>query len=240
MKVLELNDDVIFIADSHIKDNDTTLIDALESLNPLPSQIILLGDISHILVGNLKQSIESNANLIDSLNKLSKQTKIIYFEGNHDFNLSAVFSNILTIPRDKQPLLARFQEKHLLLAHGDLFLDKKYEIYITSLVSKPMSYVLNALSLATFGMLYKLIHNKVQDKRIAKAYNINALIDNRIAAYKDYIALHNLAIDIVIEGHFHIGRFAQSADFLYISMPSFYYDKSILRLLDSSFEVLKN
>lgn len=238
--ILELNDDVIFIADSHTKDNDTSLISMLQSLNPLPSQIVLLGDISHILVGNLKLSLESNKSLIDTLERLSKQTKIIYFEGNHDFNLSNAFSNIITIPRCKQPLLARFRDKNILLSHGDLFLDKKYEIYIKALTSKPISYVLQALSLLSFGKLYRLIHNLVQEKKITYAYNIKHLVESRIEAYKKYINLHNIQVDIVIEGHFHIGKIMQDSSFSYIAMPSFYYDKSYLKLADSSFKIYQN
>ena len=209
-KVLEIKQDAIFIADSHTQHGRDSLILSLEKLlKSPPSQIFLMGDISNILVGNLKSSLKSNEKLLNTLNSLSQKAQIIYFEGNHDFNLERILPNIIKIPRKNQPQLAHFGNQTALIAHGDIFLDKKYEIYIKILSAKVSAKILNALDLATFGRLYALIEKKVQSKKIRLLSDecaIHTLIKKRIQSYQNYISRHNLCVDFVIEGHFHLGK----------------------------------
>lgn len=229
--MLRINNDAIFIADSHTQNGRDSLILMLNKIakNATPSQIFLLGDIGNIFLGNLRASIKSNEMLIKTLDFLSQKTQIIYFEGNHDFHLTPILPRILKIPREKQPLLASFSDKKIsdnelgdkansnkkcgnklvLLSHGDIFLDKKYEIYIKMLNAKITGKILNWLDLATFGRLYKIIEKKVQNKNIRLLHDesaISRLIRGRIKSYQSYILRHNLKVDFVIEGHFHLGK----------------------------------
>lgn len=255
--ILEIKSDAIFIADSHTQcfaqhGRDSLLLVLEKMLDSAPSQIFLMGDISNILVGNLKSSLKSNEKLLNAIDSLSKKAQIIYFEGNHDFNLERILPNIIKIPRKNQPQLARFGDKSALIAHGDIFLDKKYEIYIKMLSAKMSAKILNALDLATFGRLYAFIEKKVQSKKIRLLSDecaIKMLIKRRIQSYQNYILRHNLRVDFVIEGHFHLGKivldsanhinsaesrkisaklsldsanFAESTPFSYISLPAFY------------------
>lgn len=213
-KILEIKDDAIFIADSHTQcfaqhGRDSLLLVLEKMLDSAPSQIFLMGDISNILVGNLKSSLESNQRLLNALDSLSQKAQIIYFEGNHDFNLECILPNVVKIPRKNQPQLARFGDKSALIAHGDIFLDKKYEIYIKILSAKITAKILNTLDLATFGRLYGFIEKKVQSKKIRLLSDesaIQTLINRRIQSYQNYISRHNLRVDFVIEGHFHLGK----------------------------------
>lgn len=213
-KILEIKNDAIFIADSHTQcfaqhGRDSLLLVLEKMLDSAPSQIFLMGDISNILVGNLKSSIKSNEKLLNAIDSLSQKAQIIYFEGNHDFNLERIMPSVVKIPRNNQPQIAYFGEKTALIAHGDIFLDKKYEIYIKILSAKITAKILNALDLATFGRLYALIEKKVQSKKIRLLSDecaIQMLIKRRIQSYQNYILRHNLRVDFVIEGHFHLGK----------------------------------
>lgn len=213
---LEIKNDAIFIADSHTQTSSQnrrdSLILALQRMcdsNAIPSQIFLLGDISNILVGNVNSSVKSNKALIDAIDSLSKRAQIIYFEGNHDFNLGGILPSVRKIPRKNQPLLAKFGKKRVLIAHGDIFLNKKYEIYIKMLSAKWTCKMLQMVDFATFGRLYNFIEKKVQSKKIRflrESNAICALVQSRIQNYKNYIDSQNLQVDLVIEGHFHLGK----------------------------------
>lgn len=260
--MLEIKSDAIFIADSHTQNGRDSLIWTLQKFcdnKSMPSQIFLLGDISNILVGNLKSSIESNKTLINTLNLLSQKSQIVYFEGNHDFNLEGILPNVLKIPRNNQPLITKFGDKTALIAHGDIFLDKKYEIYIKILSAKFSAKILNTLDLATFGRLYKFIEKMVQSKKIrllSESSEIHTLIQSRIQKYQHYILLQNLNVDLVIEGHFHLGKIVDSSlytshfaknnenhesmgdfvrNFLYIALPSFYVCGEVFRIQKCDF-----
>lgn len=207
--MLEIKDDAIFIADSHTQNGRDSLLLMLENITAIPSQIILLGDIANILVGNLKSSLKSNETFLKALNTLSQKTQIIYFEGNHDFNLTSILPYATIIPRKKQPILASFRNKRILLAHGDIFMDKKYEIYINALTAEITRIAMQMLDFVTFGKLYKFIESKVKNKHIKLVRNnkaIRKIIDSRINLYKNYIESLNINVDMVIEGHFHLGK----------------------------------
>ena len=268
--MLEIQNDAIFIADSHTQissqNRRDSLILALQKMcdsNATPSQIFLLGDISNILVGNLKSSVKSNETLLKAIDSLSKKAQVLYFEGNHDFNLEGILPNVRKIPRKNQPLLATFGKKRVLIAHGDIFLDKKYEIYIKILSAKWTCKMLQMADFATFGRLYNFIEKKVQSKKIRflrESGAICALMQSRIQKYKNYIDSQNLQVDLVIEGHFHLGKIVErdlcespkntqdsresttkNSHFCYVALPSFLVNGEIfcikkcdfVRLLDS-------
>lgn len=261
--MLEIKSDAIFIADSHTQNGRDSLILALQKMeNSVPSQIFLLGDISNILVGNLKSSVKSNEMLLNTIDSLSQKAQIIYFEGNHDFNLEGILPNVIKIPRKNQPIIANYGDKIVLIAHGDIFLNKKYEIYIKILSAKITAKILNALDTVTFGKLYMLIEKKVQSKKIHLLHDnmaIYTLIKRRIECYQNYVLHHNLRVDLVIEGHFHLGKIVlpnshlkdlsdstlkdsqdsqQStikSNFCYVALPSFFYEGKALKISECNF-----
>ncbi len=232
---LTINNDAIFIADSHIQQHSGKLLQALNCIKDITSQIFLLGDISNILVGNIKSSIEANKELIDLINKISHKTQIIYFEGNHDFHLTQILPHATIITRKEQPQICKYNNKNILLAHGDIFLNKQYEYYIAALTSPKMAKILQFFDTISAGNIYQLIHKKVQNKKISVPYNVDSIVQKRILAYKQYIKSLHIHIDMVIEGHFHIGKITQSEDFTYIALPSFYYDEKVFKLQSNCF-----
>lgn len=266
-----INKDAIFIADSHFmplhlqplpKQGEIAskaLLDYFKTLlkNPaqIPSQIFLMGDITHLLLGGVKSSVDTHKELLDSICTLSQVSQVWWFEGNHDFGLNALqkraeFSKIHFIPRSKQPLAFSYinesashlestkESQNVLLAHGDLFLNKKYELYIRCMQTKIMRWLLALLDSVTFGNLYTFIAKKVNHNTIRQGKtDIESFAKKRIYAYNAYLqnavknsqALADEQIDTIIEGHFHIGK-AYKGESLYISLPSFYLTRSIFSI----------
>ena len=267
----QIHKDAIFIADSHFMPlhlqplpeqgevASKALLDYFKRLleNPaqMPSQIFLMGDIAHLLLGGVKSSVNTHKELLDSICTLSQVSQVWWFEGNHDFGLNALqkrveFSKIRFIPRSRQPLAFSYinesashlestkESQNVLLAHGDLFLNKKYELYIRCMQTKIMRWLLALLDSVTFGNLYTFIAKKVNHNTIRQGKtDIESFAKKRICAYNAYLqnaikkaqALADEQIDMIIEGHFHIGK-AYKGESLYISLPSFYLTRSIFSI----------
>ena len=239
---MRLNDDAIFIADSHTQKNRDALIYKLNNLKmimpKIPSQIVLLGDIANLLVGGIKSSEKENEELIKCIKNIKSQ--IIYFEGNHDFNLSKIFDcdNITTISRASQPIIMQYKNKKILLAHGDIFLNKQYELYINTITSNKVITFLNYIDFISKNIIFDFIQKKIKAKIIKYPNNEDYIIQNRISKYKTYIKLLDTKIDMIIEGHFHIGKIINDKDFVYVAMPSFYHNAKIFDLKNIKFAII--
>ncbi|ANV98417.1 hypothetical protein BBW65_06235 [Helicobacter enhydrae] len=231
---LELKPDAIFVADSHYNPiNATILIDFLASLLPSPpSQLILMGDITQLLIGAVKSSVESHTTLLNALNDLEAcGVEIIWLEGNHDFSLNNLKScdllkNTLFIPRHQQPLLATFQNHYYLLAHGDLFLGPQYECYTFFLRKSTLLY--RFLDFLTDGTLYSDIESKLTNKQIRNYHDERFYVfaERRIKAYQKTLSQQSDKISGIIEGHFHIGKKIKLSNLLYIALPAFYFTQT--------------
>lgn len=261
-----IHNDAIFIADSHFMPTTTneqskiasqSLIAYFESLlansQHIPSQIFLMGDIAHLLLGGVDSSYKSNQKLLVCIESLSKLTQIWWFEGNHDFKLKSfkekLFQHIKIIERTEQPMVFCFKHKeetkHFLLAHGDLFLNIKYELYIRFMQTRFTRFLMSLCDIVTFGNLYSYIITKVNQKNIrAGKVEMSAFAPTRITAYENFIqkrlqmlnavygANTDSHIDVIIEGHFHIGQTYTDTNkrILYVSLPSFYVNGSIFAI----------
>lgn len=224
MNSIYINSDAIFVSDSHTQDDRVELIVWLESLlsNP-PSQVFLMGDISNLLIGAINSSVVKNNILIEAIENLSRKSQIFYFEGNHDFSLEGLFEYVIVIPRTSQPLLCYYEANTILLSHGDILLDTYYEAYIRILNSKPLLVFLGIIDKISCSLLYKFAHKKVSKKtiKLPQMQCINTIAKSRICAYKKYIKKLGVSIDMVIEGHYHIGKIFEYDGLKYVSLPSF-------------------
>ncbi|RDU65984.1 hypothetical protein CQA53_05015 [Helicobacter didelphidarum] len=87
-----LQNDAIFIADSHFKQGDRELLDFFAKI-PKNKQVFLMGDIFHLLIGSMPTSCMSNHSLIHAIATLSQTNEVIFLEGNHDFFLQNIWDN---------------------------------------------------------------------------------------------------------------------------------------------------
>lgn len=228
--MIELKDKAIFIADVHY---DSTRLDFCEFIEYLklnkPPQVILLGDIFNLLIGGIKSSEIDNLNIINELDNLAKEIEIIYFEGNHDFNLKKLFKNVKIIKN--QPILAKYKELNIAISHGDIFLPIITQIALRFLRLPFVIFILNILNIICFDKIYQKICNQQKVKKLYKKLDFfDSLMKFRIKKYQDYFAKKSLKIDYIVEGHFHQGREFELGNTKYKNLEAFANDRSFFIL----------
>jgi len=229
---LNLEDNAIFVADSHFNLKNTEFLIFLEQLDSKKietHQLILMGDNFDFLSGESKYFIQQNKTLIDILNKLSLTMQIVYLEGNHDYNLQKLFPNIKVYKREKQPLIGKYKNKTIALSHGDNFINWQYDLYC-KIIRNPI--LLKFLNMIDFGnFISKKIDSALLEKEIChKIKNFKTLVEKRMENYKS---------DIVIEGHYHQGSIHNFKDKTYINIPSLCCDKTYIKLKNHEFSKIK-
>lgn len=211
---LNLKTDAIFVADSHFNKNHQEFLTFLKKLNSgeiKTTQLILMGDNFDFISGECKYFIKINKELIDIINKLSTQIDILYLEGNHDYNMQVLFPKVKVIKRENQPFQTKTLDgKTVSLAHGDNFINWKYDLYCAIIRNSTLLKFLNLLDFNFF--ISKKIENALLGKNIChEMKNFKKLVTKRINNYKS---------DIIIEGHYHQGKSYDLNDKLYVNIPS--------------------
>lgn len=114
----------IFIADAHLVSPDDTnyrlLLRFLHELEGELDTLYILGDLFDFWLGFPMQPLTEYDAVIDALERLVvRGCRLIYFEGNHDFHLGAVFSQRLKAKIHTGPSAEYLQGKMLYVCHGD-------------------------------------------------------------------------------------------------------------------------
>ena len=205
----------VFIADVHYKKGDKEFLDLLDSwIKDPPPQVFLLGDIFHLLLP-FDYLISYNKEAIDKINLLSKKTSIYYTPGNHDFNITSIFPNVIFADAfvDK--------EKSIFLTHGDLTDDdKSYKIYSKIIRNRVVEDLCHIVS---FNFLNSWLFKKLLKKPIkcTKIKNFQKIVKKKLKLY-DY--------DIIIEGHYHQNEKIEN----YINLPSYYCEGKYMKFIKNS------
>lgn len=225
---LNLQDNAIFVADSHYNLKNQEFLIFLEQLISKKiecSQLILMGDNFDFLSGESKYFIKQNKILIELLNELSFKIQIVYLEGNHDYNLQVLFPKIKVLKRDEQPLFGKYKDKTIALSHGDNFINWQYDLYC-SIIRNPI--LLRFLNMIDFGnFISKKIDSSLLEKNIChEMRDFKFLVQKRINNYKT---------DIIIEGHYHQGSTFEFKDKKYINIPSLCCDKKYMKIINNEF-----
>jgi UDP-2,3-diacylglucosamine hydrolase len=204
-----IKEQAIFIADSHYPhhgDAFLTLLKKLESGEVQTPQLFLMGDNFDLLFGYNDYIQTFSKEAITLLQSLSQKLEIHYFEGNHDFCLAEVFSDIQVYTRDQQPITFGLNEKKVAISHGDKYATGfGYDLYCKILRSKKTLSFLKPFEKTIIDHRMK----KLSQKHIC--FNFSGF-ERRVEEILD----HYPESDLVIEGHFHqcktVGK--------YISLPS--------------------
>ncbi len=203
---MSLKKGALLIADAHYPNHNSSFINFLKDIKEgrlKTPQLILMGDIFDLLVGNSSYLKDKFNKEIELIEEIAKNTEVIYLEGNHDFNLKPLFKNVKVIPIQKQPLILNFQNKTASLAHGDKYqTNLTYKIY-TKFIRNPL--ILKILP----DIIAKYKLKQMKNKKICKELKGFELLAQKIAKN------HNA--DLIIEGHYHQGKKINN----YISLPSF-------------------
>lgn len=211
---LKIQENALFVADSHYNEKRPEFLAFLEKLSDSSiqtTQLFLMGDMIDFISGESKYFIKRNKNVINLLNELSKTIEIIYFEGNHDYNLKIIFPNIKIIKREEQPLFGKYQNQKVGLSHGDIFVnDRFYDIYCKVIRNHGLLTFLNSIDFNNW--ISKKIYYGLLDKKIcSKMTNFDKIVEKRVQHYD---------CDLIIEGHFHQGSEFQINDKRYKNIQS--------------------
>ena len=227
MKLL-LEDEAIFIADSHYNFKNQefkTILEDLISQKIKANQIFLMGDNFDFISGESRYFVKKYQNLIDKINTLSKSHEIFYLEGNHDYNLQALFPDIKVLKRENQPLILSYKDKKIAISHGDNFVNWHYDLYCKVIRNSCLLKFLNFIDINFF--ISKRIEKALDNKNICHTLNyFEELANKRVKNYKE---------DIIIEGHFHQAKSYKIGNQEYINIPSLACQKSFTRFKDGKF-----
>ena len=207
--MIEIQENAIFIADSHYPHHGDAFLDLLKKLESgevQTSQLFLMGDNFDLLFG-YNDYIQTYANeAITLLQTLSEQIEIHYFEGNHDFCLGNIFTNMNVYSRDEQPIEFLLGEKKVAISHGDKYVTGfGYDLYCKVLRNKTTLTLLKPFEKVIISHRMK----KLSQKHICQTFHG---FEKRVEA----ILEHYQEADLVIEGHFHQSKIVGK----YISLPS--------------------
>ena len=207
--MLTIKENALFIADSHYPhhgDDFLQILQKLENEEIQTPQLFLMGDNFDLLFGYNEYIRTFSEEAIDLLQKLSKKIEIHYFEGNHDFCLSNIFTNMNVYSRNSQPIVFELNTKKVALSHGDKYeTGFGYDLYCKLLRNKTTLTLLKPFE----KMIINHRMKKLSQKNICHSFDgfekrIEAILEN----YQD--------VDLVIEGHFHQSKIVGK----YISLPS--------------------
>lgn len=114
----------IFLADAHLMlpddRNYRMLLAFLRSLEGNTDTLFIMGDLFDFWVGFPSQPFKQYEPLVDALRALRLSgCGLVYFEGNHDFHLGAVFRERLGATVQTGPAIHMVQGRRLFLCHGD-------------------------------------------------------------------------------------------------------------------------
>jgi UDP-2,3-diacylglucosamine hydrolase len=214
---IEIKDGAFVVSDAHYSSERPELlrfIEAIHSKELRPTQLIFLGDIFDALFGSVTHTIEKNQHIISLINDISQNIELIYLEGNHDFNLKKIFPFAKVFKISMQPLSCNYQNKKIILAHGDFGSNIGYRVY-TFIIRNPF-----------FLPIFNLINNcfsnailKNLDNHLAKKDDCKEFIGFREYTLKRLES--KFECDYFLEGHFHQNKSLKFDDFTYINLGAF-------------------
>lgn len=248
-EILVLQNGAIFISDAHENEQRRFFWEFLQSLKngTLPcSQLFLMGDIFDLLVYEVKATHDFAKPYIALLEELCEKVEIIYFEGNHDFNLAPFFKKVQIVPLQDQPLNLRLESENLkidemlyedgalkklrtyeckgaenlALTHGDIFLKFPLNFLLKSLRNKPLLRILNALDFILKNKISTKIKNNQKQKMLYKKFeNLQEFAKQRAGKYQQNRAL-------IVEGHYHQNYANLTKELKYLNLSCFAYERS--------------
>ena len=214
---IEIQEGAFVVSDahySHLRPELLEFMQAIASGKLQPTQLILMGDVFDALFGYVETTYRKNSMMIELIKQISQKIEIIYLEGNHDFNLQALFSNIKIYPIKMQPLLCTFGSKKVALAHGDFDGDFGYKLYTTLIRSKTVVKILNIIDKVFNHTILEKIDAHLGKKDDCKEFT----------GFREFIMrreLQKYQCDIFVEGHFHQNISFDFDKFTYINLGAF-------------------
>ncbi len=226
--MVEIKEGALFIADAHYPHHGDAFLQILKKIERKElsvTQIFLMGDIFDLLFGYNNYIKQPLSGIIALLDKLSNKHEIYYFEGNHDFCLETIFSNIKIFNRASQPVYMGLEGKKVGISHGDVYeAGFWYGVY---------SFLLRNKIALTF---LKPFQKNIIDSRLTKLKEKNICIqlghfEQKTKAISEH---YQKDVDLIIEGHFHQAKKIEK----YISLPSLACQKQVGVVIDGEIQFI--
>jgi len=214
---IEILEGAFVVSDAHYSHQRPELLSFLREIHSkklLPTQLILMGDIFDTLFGGIPHTMKINKEAIALINEISEFLEVIYLEGNHDFNLKKIFKKAKIFSISQQPVTAKYEDKTILLAHGDIESDIGYKLYATFIRNPIVLSVLNIIDTLSSNFIFKKLDKYLSKKEDCKEFiGLEKFMSNRL--------LGKYKCDYFIEGHFHQNKTIKFEDFIYINLGVF-------------------
>lgn len=194
---------IVFIADGHLKGDDTEgQADIARFLDSIKADtLVVLGDLFDFWTGMNSVARKKYKTLLDGMLRLRERgTKIIYCEGNHDFSMGEFFTQRLGAVVYPEISEVAFDGRQFLLGHGDtVSMTTGYRLwrgYLRSPLFKAMS------AIATPPVVWA-IAGGLSKKSRGKGKYLSGI--NQVEARLREFAKDRIAggIDMVVLGHSH-------------------------------------
>lgn len=223
----KIQEGALIISDAHYSKNRPQLLDFLKTIQEdkiQTSQLLLMGDIFDALFGSIDYTYRENEELIALLESLAQTKEILYLEGNHDFNLRAVFSNITIFPIARQPVICDFKGKQVCLAHGDFDGKTGYKIYTALIRNKFVLKILKPIDTFFNHFILNYVYKHLMKKDDCKELVwFESLIKQRFSSKR-------FGCDYFIEGHFHQNRSYSFKSLSYTNLAAFACNQRYFRV----------
>lgn len=197
----------IFIADAHLRGpadhNYRMLLRFLSGLRGTTDTLFIMGDLFEFWIGHRTVPYSHYLPVLEALRELhSTGTRIVYFEGNHDFHMGPFFEDTLQASLFTGPALLELEGKKVFLCHGDQMNERDYAYRLLRLVFH--SRLTKALALAVPPALPSFIADRL-GRRSRKSHKSNREKWDYRSIIRSFAAARFAAgCDIVITGHFHL------------------------------------
>lgn len=180
------------------------------------TQLILMGDIFDLLVGQVPYSHRVNDDALQTLQRISARIPMLYLEGNHDYNLTALFPDADIFALKHQPVTCRFGAQRVRLAHGDFNQPRLYRLYVSLIRNPGVLYFLRFIDFFLRGTIIRKLETYLQGKNNCYA----------MQGFEAFVQRHLASTPLTpgecfIEGHYHQGRSFALDGATYINLPAF-------------------
>jgi UDP-2,3-diacylglucosamine hydrolase len=114
----------IFIADAHLRHPDDhgycMLLQFLNTIGRGANTLYIMGDLFEFWIGYRENPFNHYQPILDALKSLvAGGTRLVYFEGNHDFHLGPFFESDLKAEIHRGPAILDMEGRRVCCCHGD-------------------------------------------------------------------------------------------------------------------------
>ncbi len=226
----------IFLADAHLRNvQDTNYQVLLEFLNQQKDldALFLLGDIFEFWYGYENVVFSAYVPILETLRRLSAAgTRIVFVEGNHDFNIGPYFSQELNCRIMTEPGIIEWDGLTMLLCHGDqLKRDPFYALLRAFWRSHPLKWLSWLVSPDLVWRFGIWLSNK-SDKHKADRTHHDPTPHLTEEAKKQ-----QGRIQALICGHYHYPLETEFQSVRIVALGDWIHQFSYLEILDGQFEL---